>query len=691
MEYCANCMEHLGTDGLCPRCGKWEPSSDAPAYALAPGSTLRGGQYLIGRVLGQGGFGITYIGLDLQLERKVAIKEYFVMNHTTRDGAVTKTLTWSKQAGAVPDGCEAFLKEARKMAKISHVPQVARVLDTFNENATAYIVMEFVEGETLAAHIAHLGRPMTWAEAEPIFLPAIEAMEQVHAMGVVHRDLSPDNLMLPPEGGVRILDLGAAKDLSTNRGASSVVVAKSGFSPLEQYGERGSSDPRTDVYAMCATLYYALTGKVPPMATDRLDEDTLDLSLLDGVPAPVSRAVAAGLAVRKGDRPASMAALSAILQGAQVEQVTPTEPLAKKKRLKPWQWGAVAAAAVVIVVAAALVVPKLAAPKAQPASLEAEDSQAEALEQTSIRDHSTVDGDSNAVRFDEETQADAEDVEEPEEPEPIPVSAVSLSSATAYLETGGSTTLTAAVSPADADDPTVTWVSSNPAVATVSGGQITAVAPGSATITASAGDVSATCQVSVVAPTVAVTGVSLSSASLSLEVGGASTLTASVSPANATDPTVSWVSSNPAVATVSGGQVTAVAAGSATITASAGGFSATCQVSVASPVENVTGKAYTVVTSVYTMEVSYTGQWKDGAPNGYGTATVQQAVPGRFNVGDYLSGNWVDGLIQGWGVYQSGSYELHGNFINGLKEGTVEVYENGVQTGTMEFVNGSPA
>ena len=137
-------------------------------------------------------------------------------------------------------GMETFQKEARKMERVATIPQVVNVREVFEENATAYIVMDFVEGETLKDRLKKTG-PLSWEEAQKIFLPVVDAMAQVHQAGLIHRDLSPDNLMLQPDGTVRILDLGAAKDLNINSGASSMQVAKGGFSPLEQYTQRGGS------------------------------------------------------------------------------------------------------------------------------------------------------------------------------------------------------------------------------------------------------------------------------------------------------------------------------------------------------------------------------------------------------------------------------------------------------------------
>lgn len=337
LSKCLGCMEDL--QGYpCPHCGYDPVKEKRPEYAL-PQETILAGKYLVGRVLGQGGFGITYIGWDLALERKVAIKEYYPSGQVSRSPG-TRSLTWYTNEPAVQareDGMKMFLKEARKMVKADSIPGVVRVLDLFQENGTAYVVMDFVSGETLKTRLQKTG-PMTWTQAAPIFRPAIRAMEQVHQAGLIHRDLSPDNLMLTPEGKVKILDLGAAKDLNINTGASSMQVAKSGFSPFEQYTQRGGSGPWTDVYAMAATLYFTLTGKLPPVATDRVDEDTIfwDIPCLDTLPGAALAAMKKAMAVSAKQRTQSMEELEkGLFEAGQQPKVVPKEKGGQKPKRKP--------------------------------------------------------------------------------------------------------------------------------------------------------------------------------------------------------------------------------------------------------------------------------------------------------------------------------------------------------------------
>ncbi len=307
---CFGCMEV--TEGYpCPVCGFDPAQAAAPNYVLPYGAILNG-RYIVGKMLGQGGFGITYIGWDLAMERKVAIKEYYPSGQVSRNPG-SRDLTWytnEQSRQARQNGMQMFLKEARKMSKVDNLTNVVRVRDIFQENETAYIVMDFVEGETLKARLDKTG-PLTWKQAKEIFVPAMQAMEQVHQAGLVHRDISPDNLMLTPDGRVMILDLGAAKDLAINKGASSAMVVKGGFSPPEQYAQQGGSGSWTDVYAMAATMYHSLTGVVPPTAVDRMQGEPVNWALLEtgGVPNHVIAALQNAMKLNARERTQTMAEL----------------------------------------------------------------------------------------------------------------------------------------------------------------------------------------------------------------------------------------------------------------------------------------------------------------------------------------------------------------------------------------------
>ena len=278
---CMKCMHPLAVgETVCPECGRAYGSANAESFALKPGTILEG-KYLVGEMLGQGGFGITYIGFDLLLEQKVAIKEYYPMSTgmVSREGH--STVVWSSAMmgkTGTQKGFDSFLKEARKMAKLGGIPGVVGVKSVFIQNETAYIVMDFIEGETLLKKLQKNG-PMDFDSCVKLMTPIMQALAEVHEHGIIHRDISPDNIMVRPDGKLILLDLGAAKDLDIqgNDGSvqSSQMVAKHGFSPIEQYSKSGKVGPWTDIYAMAATIYYCCTGILPPPATDRTIDDTL--------------------------------------------------------------------------------------------------------------------------------------------------------------------------------------------------------------------------------------------------------------------------------------------------------------------------------------------------------------------------------------------------------------------------------
>lgn len=334
INHCVNCENQIETYP-CPHCGFDAASYRQPEYAL-PCNTVLHGRYLTGKVLGQGGFGITYVGWDLVLQCKCAIKEYYPNGQAVRKSTIGLELCWSDGVQAEnlrKTGMESFLKEARKMNKADHIPQVVRVRDTFIENETAYIVMDFVEGRTLKDRLEK-GGVLSWEEAKTIFFPVISAMEQVHQVGIIHRDLSPDNLMLLPDGSVKILDLGAAKDLSANNGLSSMQVAKNGFSPIEQYTQRGGTGSWSDVYSLAATMYISITGVLPLSAVDRVTDDTLawDLPGLLALPKAVRHALQKAMTVLPADRTRSMGEFLSQLRQSTPAPVRHSEPKPKSSR-----------------------------------------------------------------------------------------------------------------------------------------------------------------------------------------------------------------------------------------------------------------------------------------------------------------------------------------------------------------------
>lgn len=383
--WCNNCLEEI-ENYPCSRCGYAPTEENQIRYALT-GHVLAG-RYLVGRILGQGGFGITYLGMDMKLQTRVAIKEFYPSGHVSRYITMGTRLDWNHTPAAQSmrsNGVEVFLKEAQKMSKVSHIPNVVGVQDVIQENDTAYIIMSYISGTTLKDILAKNGS-MDWNRAKEIFLPTIKTMAQVHKAGLVHRDISPDNLIIQADGQVQILDLGAAKDISVDGGLTSVLVAKAGFSPLEQYGVTGKSGTWTDVYAMAATIYYTVTGVLPQTATDRLDRDTLrwDLPRLQNLPKPVLSGLKDAMAIRASDRTQTMQDFLAALEAASGNAPSfrknsrSAGGTAKKKILLPL------AAAVAVVLAVILFMPKNQTSETPPVNALPQTTQVSTLEETLI-------------------------------------------------------------------------------------------------------------------------------------------------------------------------------------------------------------------------------------------------------------------------------------------------------------------
>lgn len=319
-QICPYCMYILSEETCCPGCGKKPETYRPSSHHFPPGTRLHD-RYLLGRVLGEGGFGITYLGLDTELERRVAVKEYFPTAFVKRETSLTLAVTCYTGAGQsyYEKGREQFLKEARTMAKLENIPEIVRVLDFFQANNTAYIVMEFLEGETLKDRTARLGR-IPSGELLELLRPVMRAMEAMHQAGIIHRDISPDNLMCLPSGKVKLMDFGCAKEIQGQ--PTQTVMLKHGFAPREQYVGRGQG-AWSDVYALCATIYYCLTGKVPPRSVERQDGDQDALTPPTRLGAELTEqqewALLKGLTVRAPDRWQSMAQLFGALYGVTLE------------------------------------------------------------------------------------------------------------------------------------------------------------------------------------------------------------------------------------------------------------------------------------------------------------------------------------------------------------------------------------
>ena len=273
-------------------------------YCLRKGTRLIG-RYTIEKVLGQGGFGITYLGMDELHKKKVAIKEFFPQGIVTRnieyEDTVTVTLVGEKEN--YDKGKERFLKEAQTMAMFSKDKGIVKALDFFEINNTAYIVMEYLEGVTLKQYLRENER-IDAEDLVELLVPLIEALDEIHSQGLIHRDISPDNIMVLPDGRIKLMDFGAARDYTEFGEKSLSIVLKPGYAPPEQYQTHGVQGPWTDIYALCATMYKCITGENPPDAIDRLVDDHLKKISAFGIPVlpQIEEAIIKGMSVAAKDR-----------------------------------------------------------------------------------------------------------------------------------------------------------------------------------------------------------------------------------------------------------------------------------------------------------------------------------------------------------------------------------------------------
>ena len=301
---CYNCFkEKPQPEGPCPYCG-FDLEDNVKKYPVAlRAGTMLNHRYIVGRVLGQGGFGITYLAWDEKLEARVAVKEYMPNDISARVGT-TVSVAMESRAEDFTYGEERFKEEARILAKFMGQPNIAGVTDYFDENGTSYFVMDYIEGISFKTYIANAGGKVSVEEALDVMIPVLRALTAVHAEGFIHRDVTPDNIYITKDGNVKLLDFGSARYSIGDKSKSLDVILKVGYAPKEQYIRRGRQGPYTDVYSCAACLYAAITGYLPPESLERLDQDTLVPPSQAGVEIPLylERAILKGLAVQPEDR-----------------------------------------------------------------------------------------------------------------------------------------------------------------------------------------------------------------------------------------------------------------------------------------------------------------------------------------------------------------------------------------------------
>ena len=320
LRHCPNCFsEYDESLDTCPFCG-YAPISQSDQYplALAPGRILAG-RYILGRVLGQGGFGITYLAWDARDKVRVAIKEFFPDSLVMRQPDTTQValLTADRQEN-FRFGKEQFLAEAKTLAQFVDNPNIVSVYSYFEENGTAYFAMEYVEGESLKGYLKEKGGRLSWDETLQLLTPVMDALQAVHSKGIIHRDVKPDNIFITEDGHTKLLDFGSARYSMGDRSRSLDVVLTAGYAPKEQYARHSRQGPYTDVYSLAACFYACITGTVPTESVERTEDDDLPLPSARGakLPAYAEDAILKGLSIKAENRWQTMADFKANLLSA---------------------------------------------------------------------------------------------------------------------------------------------------------------------------------------------------------------------------------------------------------------------------------------------------------------------------------------------------------------------------------------
>lgn len=294
LNMCPNCFKQCGTGSvICPHCGFDISGYNHKSSALPVFTTLNN-QYLVGKVLGQGGFGITYKALDTFKNQVVAIKEYMPCDYAERKGKTLCAISNNKAQKIFEHGKFSYIDEIKTLYQFENVPGIVTIYTHFQENNTVYLVMEYLEGCSLKSYVKQQGGKLDIATARNYIGDVAIALEKVHNAKVLHRDISPENIYLINNANdVRLIDFGAARQYIENSEEEKSVLLKPGFAPPEQYSRTGNQGPWTDVYALAATLYYIVSGKLAPDSMSRMQNDTLESldKFVNGVTLSMSNAV----------------------------------------------------------------------------------------------------------------------------------------------------------------------------------------------------------------------------------------------------------------------------------------------------------------------------------------------------------------------------------------------------------------
>ena len=370
---CPGCMGRWeDTSNPCPRCGfSWEKMRKG-GRELEP-FTILAGRYLLGVQIGAGGFGITYIAMDLDKEQPVAVKEFFPAALAVREGLRVAARP-GEEGRYFREALRGFRREADLLSRFAGLKGIVSFRELTEENGTLYLVMDFVAGMTVKQYMRWSGRTFTEEQTLSLMRPVLEAVGEMHARGVLHRDISPENLICRPDGQLVLIDFGAAREYHPGEEENMTVILKHGYAPEEQYHAGSCQGPWTDIYACCAVIYQMISGIQPQDAAGRGERDLLTpldriggLSVSSGTSGVIRRGMDLDIHARyrtvgelMGDLYRSVPGSgSADHSGADVRPGPPPAPVAKEpeeipKKKRRWPLflgigaGAAAAAAAVM-------------------------------------------------------------------------------------------------------------------------------------------------------------------------------------------------------------------------------------------------------------------------------------------------------------------------------------------------------
>lgn len=332
---CKNCFQEYDEDfGLCPFCGYADGEPPEKPFCLSPGTVIAG-RYIIGKELNSGGFGIVYKAWDKKLDTILAIKEYYPSGLVNRQpGSTDVMLVATRREREFVYGKTRFLEEARNLAKFSDHKNIVNVYDFFESNNTAYIVMEYLDGRNLRQVLDEQNVPLPYDYCVNVATQVGTALKAIHKENILHRDISPDNIMICNDGTVKLFDFGAAR-FSANVENRVTVVVKPGYAPPEQYDNVNRQDPRTDIYALGATLYHAMTGVMPEESTNRKIEDKLlaPATIDKDIPENISNSIMRAMAIEQQYRFSTVDDfVSALTKGKKVASVQKERAKRRRRR-----------------------------------------------------------------------------------------------------------------------------------------------------------------------------------------------------------------------------------------------------------------------------------------------------------------------------------------------------------------------